>query len=706
MDSRNTFSYRKITLATALAAAAIAAQPALAEEYETLDAVSVTAEALKIDVSTQETPQTVNVVSSKTIAEGNIRKMNDALRYTPGVFNSYGADYDTDWFVVRGFEATTLVNGQRQYKDGFFDSTAEPFGLETIEVLQGPASSLYGDSMPGGVVNLVTKKPTKTPQHSLSVAGGSNKFVQAGLDFADNATEDGSKRYRIVAMVNREDSFIHDTEKHRVYFAPSFTIDVSEKTSLTLLASYVKDGGVANGAFFPAYGTLLPRDGKYVDPHTSYGLPGDDYDKEQVNFGWEFSHAFNENLKYKQSVNFSYTDLYLRTSSLWSGYNSLTGDMAVSTLINDGTVKGFTFDNNLTYTKETESFNNTFQLGFDYQWFENNWLANGSSGIGTPVVNVNPFNPSISTPAAGASSALDLYSWNRNKKQLGIYGQVQTIYRDSLLLKAGARWDKVNVGADSDNPATNVLVNSLDETHFSWNAGIMLLNDYGISPYINYSEAFFATGSLAFVSGTNAAGVAVSGYALPDPTETKQFEYGIKFTPNWLDGFINVAFFDLKQKNYMTTAIAGDGALLTAPVPEMEANGIEVQARLSPVKNLTVDLNYMYIDKIKADQRVAQSPKHLATAWVGYDFSGVGAFGLTAGVGVRYNGSSIGTFPSVRVPDATVWDLAIGYAFDKHWHIQGTVTNVFDKEYVQSSDYGFAYLGEGRVARATLTYNW
>lgn len=140
----------------------------------------------------------------------------------------------------------------------------------------------------------------------------------------------------------------------------------------------------------------------------------------------------------------------------------------------------------------------------------------------------------------------------------------------------------------------------------------------------------------------------------------------------------------------------------------MDATGFEIQARVSPVKNLTVDLNYTYIDKTQGsnEERVAQSPKHLASAWAAYDFSDLGAVGLTLGVGVRYTGGSIGTAPAVRVPDATVYDLAVGYAFDKHWNIQGTVTNLFDKEYVQSSDFGFAYLGERRVARATLTYNW
>lgn len=66
------------------------------------------------------------------------------------------------------------MNGQRQFTEGYFDTTIEPYAVEAVEVLQGPASSLYGDLMPGGVINIVTKKPTKTPQHSVSLSGGSN----------------------------------------------------------------------------------------------------------------------------------------------------------------------------------------------------------------------------------------------------------------------------------------------------------------------------------------------------------------------------------------------------------------------------------------------------------------------------------------------------------------------------------------------------
>lgn len=121
-----------------------------------------------------------------------------------------------------------------------------------------------------------------------------------------------------------------------------------------------------------------------------------------------------------------------------------------------------------------------------------------------------------------------------------------------------------------------------------------------------------------------------------------------------------------------------------------------------------VNLNYTYLDKTDGDaeKRTTMTPKHMASGWVSYDFAGVGVPGLNAGVGVRYIGSSVGSYFGEYVPDVTLWDLAVGYSFDKHWKIQGTVTNVSDKEYVQASDFGIAYYGEGRVARATLTYNW
>lgn len=446
---------------------------------------------------------------------------------------------------------------------------------------------------------------------------------------------------------------------------------------------------------------------------TSYALPTDDLDKDQVNFGWELSHEFNDNLKYKQSANFSYTDMYLNVASVYGSGDYFVGNTPTldpkpmlprNVLINDGIEKAVTFDNNLTYTNTSGLFDNLFQLGFDYQWFKNSWGANTPTGIDWGTV--DPFNPSIFTP--GDASAYELADYWRNKWQFGIYGQAQTIVNEFLLLKVGARWDKVSIDSGSDDSRILISKDTLDDTHFSWNAGIMLLNDYGISPYVNYSEAFFANAALAY-AGSNKINNNewISVYGLTEPTKTKQIEYGIKLTPNWLDGFVNIAFFNLKQDNAMTPSLV-NGTPAWTSVSVQKANGIEVQARASVFKHLTFDVSYTYLDKTDGDDevRTVMTPKHMASGWVSYNFADLGLSGLTLGAGVRYISSSVGHYVNEQVPDVTLWDAAVGYVFDKHWRIQGTITNIADKEYVQAADYGTAYYGEGRVARATLTYAW
>ena len=566
---QNTLALGKLSAAVALAAAAFSISAQAAEDYKTVEAVSVTAEALKIDASTEETPQTVNVINQEELENKIYRKVDDALRYTPGFVNPYGADYDTNWMRMRGFEVTTLVDGQVQYKEGFFDTTIEPFGLEAIEVISGPSSALYGDSQPGGVVNLVTKKPTKTPQHSVTVTAGTQKFVQGGLDISDFASEDGSKRYRLVAMANREDSFVDDVDGWRAYIAPSFTIDISEKTSLTLLASYLKDKKTPSAAFMPTWGTVIPRNGQWVSYGTNYGDPEHDtYDKDQATFGWEFKHAVNDHVEYKQSFTAKYTDLYFRTTAAYGSFDEY-GHAGIgpapgvglyrSTVLNDGTETSFTFDNNLTGSWYVNDFDSIVQVGFDYQHHKNSWRGNGLGSTPT-LLSVDPFHPSYE----GLPSDEEIPVWNNEikKQQLGLYTQAQTTWNETILLKGGLRYDFVKVDAVNEDPSSVNDSDSMDEGQLSWNAGVMYYGPFGISPYVNYSEAFFTNASMTAI--TNAV-TEKTGYYLYEPIETKQIEAGIKFTPEWLDGYVNVAWFHLKQKNALAQAVL-EGALMQSQV--------------------------------------------------------------------------------------------------------------------------------------------
>ena len=98
--------------------------------------------------------------------------------------------------------------------------------------------------------------------------------------------------------------------------------------------------------------------------------------------------------------------------------------------------------------------------------------------------------------------------------------------------------------------------------------------------------------------------------------------------------------------------------------------------------------------------------RYLASGWVSYDFTGVGATGLTIGSGLHYLGDSIDTVYGSKVPAVTLWDASLNWLINRNWTLSGTVTNITDKEFVTGCYNNMCYYGEGRTARATLTYNW
>lgn len=691
-------------IASAVAAAVMAglvSSAALAEDAVKTGPVSVTAEALKIDTSLQETPQTVNVVTSGTLADQVATKIDDSLKYTPGCWNQFGPDYDTNWIYIRGFEASTLVDGHPQYEEGYFGTVIEPFGLEKYEVLQGPSSSLYGNSKPGGVINMVTKKPLKTPKHEISVSAGNNDFYMAGLDISDNVTEAGDQRFRLVAMANKTASELDGVDGWRAYFAPSYTIDFTPDTTLTLMASYTRDRRVNNSAFFSVYGTYFPVNGRTVSRSTNYGDPEHDlFSKEQTTIGWEFSHNLNDVWTYKNSFTFKHDNFFLRNTAAYNAYDSswavIPDKLQRYSLINDGTSDSFTFDNNLTGTFTTGSFDNVIQVGFDYSHFKNEFKGNGTTGVAVGGL-VDIFNPTYD--GLPGNDELSLFDNDITKKQLGIYAQAQTTWNETILAKVGVRYDRVKVDNYCEDPTARALNQSLDEGQTSWNAGLMYLSPIGVSPYVNYSESFYATGSLVSDASWQRA--------MSKPVESEQWELGVKITPEWLDGYVNVAWFDLKQKNAMTQKTFG-GVLSTVQSPEKETKGLEIEAHAQVAKYVGLDFAYTYLDATYGEDgdRADYMPHHIASGWISYDFAGVGLSGLKIGTGLRYLGSSVNTATKDVVDGVTLWDAQISYEFDKHWKVNGVATNIADRTYITGAYNNIAYYGEGRVMKATLTYSW
>lgn len=658
-----------------------------------METLVVTASALKQSAPMAETAQSVDIIDRSEIDMRDVQKLDETFRYTAGFTSPYGADNDAEWMYVRGFEPTVLLDGNRLYKEGFFAWTVETYGLDRVELIKGASSVLYGDSMPGGLVNAVQKKPTDMPQGNIHVAGGNKDYLELGADVSGWANSDGSQRYRLVAKVDQKDGELDGTESDRVYIAPSYTIDFSEDTSLTLLSTFLKDDGVPQNGFFPMYGTRfeLPN-GETIDPSTNYGEPDDDkFEKTQFSLGYQLNHYLNDTWTLKQNANYAYTDLDLRSSSAYGSPWDPTGDLYTLnryTLINDGTVDSFTLDNNATAEWQTAEFENRFLVGADIQHHKNDFKGNGSgSWVGT----VDALNPTYgNVPDLSA----DLWDNEITKQQVGVYTQFNTKWQDHWLANVGGRYDWFDV----ENKGQ--YEDSIDDGQLSWNASLMYQADNGMSPYVSYSESFYVMSSLDFITNK-----------LYKPVESNQYEVGMKYEPEWMNGYINVAWFNLEQKNATSTGIDPDtGAITSGQTGQVETQGVEVESKVKATDNLTFTANYTYLDARTGanDIRKSMVPHHMASGWVNYDMVGVGIDGLTVGAGVRYTGTTIDNayFADQKIPSYTVWDAMASYAFNSQLSLQVNLNNLSDKEYLAGCDYGICYFGESRRISANLNYNW
>ncbi len=668
------------------------------QNNETVETIVVTASALKVDTPAQETPKSVSIVDRSDLEQHDVQKLDEALRYTPGYTSPYGADNDAEWMYVRGFEPSVYLDGNRMYKEGFFAWTVEPFGLERVELVKGPSSVLYGETMPGGVVNVVQKKPTDVPQGKVTFSVGNKAYQQLGVDVSDWANEDGSQRYRLVAMVNQKDGELDGTESQRAYIAPSYSIDFSEDTSLTLVATFLKDDGVPQNGFFPVDGSLyaLPN-GETLSPSTNFGLPdSDEFDKTQLSLGYQLSHQINDVWAFNQNFNYSYVDLYLQSSSAfqnncsdvcYAGQDNDPYTLTRYTLVNDGDAQSFVLDNNVQAQWQSARWEHSFLIGFDIQHHQNSWLGNGN---GIPVGTINSINPTY--PAVDVSSSL--IDNEISKQQLGLYAQYQTKFDQKWVLNAGGRYDEVKV------ESRGAYQDELEDGQFSANAGLMYLADSGLSPYISYSESFYVISSLDWQTNK-----------LYQPIESDQIEAGVKYMPSWLDGFVNLAWFDINQENALSSGTTSSGQLLTKQSgTNTNAKGVELEAQVAATNNLMVNASYTYLDSHTGEGsdrlRDSMTPRHLASAWVAYDFSDLGINGFTLGSGVRYSGSSIDNSNDAQVSSYLLWDAMASYAITKQWNMQVNLSNLTDEEYLAGCDYGSCYYGESRRMTATVNYNW
>ena len=661
---------------------------------EKSDTLVVSAQALKVNTSLQETPKSVSVITQEELETRAPQKLDEALRYTSGVVSQpYGADNDTDWFKVRGFDAATYLDNSRLFRDGYYTWLLEPYGFERIEVVKGASAVLFGESTPGGAVNVVTKKPLFTPKGEVFLETGNNDQRGFGLDVAGNANEEGNVRYRLVGTMKKSDGELKGTDNERVYIAPSLAIDISDDTMLTLMGTYLHDDGTPTNPFFPAAGTTIKSPFGKIKPSTNLGEPDyDKYKRSQLSAGYLLEHSINDSWRFSQRLNYGYNKLTLRSVYALPNAETSISKITRGIVFRDGTNQSITFDNNVVGEWDSERFEHTLLTGVELQYHQ----TKGDEQDKYDFDKINPWNPIYGKytpidPANNINRTID-------KTQSSLYSQYQVKFDSQWIGVAGLRYDWVKT---ENKNKTKQVNKSRNDGEFSLNTGVMYLADNGLSPYANYAQSFEVLSTLNLDTGD-----------IYEPLKGEQVEVGVKYTPDYFDGYINVAWFDIEQKNALVTNPKTPAAKQAGKVT---STGIETEAMVQLTDNFNIQAAYTYTNSKTTDtvdhskKQAGLIPKHMASAWANYTIPLTNTQEITLGSGVRYLGQSkdnpANSASNITVPSATLWDAAATYKLNKQWQLQVNINNLLNKEYVSACDY-YCYYGQSRSVLIQTKYNW
>jgi len=677
----------------------------------------VTGTGTKTDTPLLETPQSISVITQTQITEQGANTLNQVLRYTPGVVvETRGATATRlDQFTVRGFSATTYVDGLRVFGGRDALPQVDAYRLERVDVLKGPSSVMYGQGGPGGVVNQVSKRPVLGQMNELGIEMGTNALWRGFADVGGSLNEDQTLLYRVVGSGYMADGQLHDTKERRYYVAPSLMWQPSSDTRLTVLTHFQRDPDMGAYGALPAMGTVyeLPDGSRFSRSFYDGDKGFEESDRKHYSLGYELEHRINDTFKASQKLRYVHADATYR-----SVYSSGWADPGTYRYLRRGLIgtdvkfHALTLDNNLLANFSTGPFEHTALLGFDYQRVKTNTLSGSAAGS---FLNLDTWHPNYDMGYAMPAFSNDQ---TQTQYQTGLYFQDQIkLGRLSMLL--GGRYDWARTATYATNLNSGVTRHTPQRAQdFTGRVGLLYLFDNGVAPYFSYSQSFEPQ------NGTGWDGKPF------DPIEGEQYEIGIKYEPAGSRTLLTAALYDLRRKNLTTTdpdpSRICNGSRCSIQAGEVRTQGLELEAKSEPIDGLSLVASYSWMQNaytkdnpnaagvsMKGTQP-AGIPKHQASAWARYELQQGALAGLGVSGGIRYLGETWGNSTNTfRVPSATLFDLGLDYDLGrfqpalKGWQASLNIANVFDKRYVASClDEAWCWYGYDRTVKAAVRYRW
>lgn len=667
--------------------------------------------ATKTSLAPDETPQAISVLTGKSIEARGATSLGQALRYAPGVVTETKGGSVTmyDNFYIRGFQVDqSYYDGLvLQYLKGWnLQPQIDPIMMQQVEVFKGPTSVLYGAMPPGGMVNIIAKKPQKDHHTQVKVSGGSRNLRQASID-TTGQWADSPVDYRVIALARKQDGQVDNTEEERYLIAPSIDWHLGEATNLNLNLYYQRDPNMGMNSAMPASGTVYHSSAGGTSPSTSVGDKNWSQFKRNVFMaGYQFDHDFGNDWHFLQNFRFMKASLNQKnTYHTASGFDASTGTLNRNVYSTDEDSKGYTVDNQLSLVTNWGKAEHNVLFGLDYQHLSGESDYREYSGMSSAFSAFNLFSPNNNLLNTSDLAVASEYDYQIKVRQLGGYWQDQMLWNNWVFI-AGLRWDHYQSSSEVSGYETEA-----DSHAISYRIGALYQFDNGISPFVNYATSFSP------VAGVD------SKFGEPfDPEKGNQVEVGVKYQSVSGEFSGTVSGYRIIKSNVVVTDPSSANYQDDIQVGEVRSQGIETQANWNVTPELQLDGSYTYSDvEVTKDSDNGLKgttpiyvPKHSATLWAHFQLNQLGLSGAQVGLGGRYVGSMFmnANNDQGKVPSYTLMDMMARYELGElssNWKgmsVEVSATNLTNEEYYSCYDNANCWYGSERTMRIQFGYDF
>ncbi|WP_255458602.1 TonB-dependent receptor [Nitrospira sp. KM1] len=670
--------------------------------------------ATRTDTPVRDIPQSIQVITRKVIEEQRAFRLSEALQNISG-FNAFLPTSQTfEGFIIRGFTA----NNNNFFRNGLFDRFGAQFGADTyniqrLEVLKGPASVLYGLGDPGGIINVVTRKPLPDAAYSGNVTLGNFNFYRSELDATGPLNANKTLMYRLNVVGQKANTFMDIARRDLVALTPSVTWLMSSRTTLTVQGEYIRRWyNDLSAAAVPAQGTVLPNANGELSRNFFGGFG--EFDKNNrtlYRIGYDFNHELGHNWSIRNAYQYSILEIdqFGNRPLALLDQRTLTRSPNANPESSISRSHMHSMVTNLVGHFKILEMDHTLLTGLELRQeranptvLTNRGGASLNLDIFSPNYGINPFNAPITAT-----------NYQEGELKLaGVYLQDQIALLPNLKFVGGVRFDYVNQSAIFAPLASNPPDQTSDDTAVSPRLGLVYQPIEPVSLYATWMRGFLPVSPGTFNPGG----------ALFKPERSTLYEIGVKtfFFENRVS--TTLAWYRLTRDNILTLDPLAPG--FQVQTGQQRSQGIELDVTATLTSGWNVIASYAYTDaEVTQDndltivhKRLGNVPYNKATLWSTYHFQdgSLKGFGVGGGVyGYTSRNASIFGPGQLEIPGAVTINTALYYDRDLpagNWlgakvvNVALNFRNLFDQRYVESAQNTTTrlYFGEPRTVLATV----